>query len=295
MSSFVSVGYLRPQASRIACGDAKVMAGGLQATDGRMPDWHYLSDINIEWPLIVDMPGIREDCRLPEDAEIGVILAWRSDRTNLRSNIPPVSLVHGENLLQASIPGSTLGGTVTIEASIVLRRAGEDQSPLAPSRPGSLLWSSSVQIVLEGSGGRFPTISADFVEAGIAGEGFGMWYLDISDADLQADSTTALALYVNSANPSMKEVLAGGSTARSSQLIAFMMYDVYRQLMSVAIRNPEFDDRVRYERGSVGDMLITFLRIFFPGKNIGQLRRDHDQQPADVEAELLAKAWRLAQ
>jgi hypothetical protein len=295
MSSFVSVGYLRPQISRIASSDAKIVAGGLQATDGRMPDWHYLSDVSVEWPLVVDMPGIREDCLLPEDAEIGVILAWRSDRTNLRSNIPSIPLTHGENLLRASIPGSTLGGTLTIEASVVLRRPGADQSPLAPSRPGSLLWSSSEQIVLEGSGGRFPTISADFVEAGIAGESFGMWYLDISDADLQANSTTALALYVNSANISMKEVLAGGSTPRTSQLVAFMMYDVYRQLMDVAIRNPEFDDRARYERGSVGDMLVTFLRIFFPGKNIGQLRRDYDHQPSDVEAELLAKAWRLAQ
>lgn len=295
MSSFVSVGYLTPQTSRITSGQAKVIAGGLQATDGRMPDWHYLSDVAVEWALTVDMPGIQEDCLLPEDAEIGVILAWRSDRTNLRSNIPSVPLANGENLLRASIPGSTLGGTITIEASIVLCRPGADQSPLAPSRPGSLLWSSSDQVVLEGSGGRFPTISTDFVEAGIAGESLGMWYVDISDADLQANSTTALALYVNSANLSMKEVLAGGTTARSSQLIAFMMYDVYRQLMDAAIRNPEFDDRARYERGSVGDMLVSLLRIYFPGKNIGQLRRDYDQQRSDVEAELLAKTWRMAQ
>jgi hypothetical protein len=263
MSSFVSVGYLQPKPSRIASGKLQVAAGGHQADGGRMADWHYLSDVSVEWPLSVDLLGIQQDCRLPTDAEIGVLLSWKSDRTKLRSSIPAMPLIEGENMLRASIPGCTLGGTITIEAAIVLRRPGTAMSPLAPSRPGLLLWSASEQVVLEGSGGRFPTISTDFVAEGIAGSSIGMWYLDISDTDLQANCTTALALYVNSSNPSIKEVLAGGTAARGSQLVAFMTYDVYRQLMGVAISNTEFDDRAQYEHGSVGDMLVTLLRIFF--------------------------------
>ena len=61
----------------------------------------------------------------------------------------------------------------------------------------------SEQVVLEGSGGRFPTISADFAAEGIAGDSIGLWYLDISDSDLQANCTAALTLYINSANPSV--------------------------------------------------------------------------------------------
>jgi hypothetical protein len=295
MSSFVSVGYLQPNPSRIAPGELQVTAGGHRAEGGRMADWHYLSDVSVEWPLSVDLLGIRQDCQLPSDAEIGLLLSWRSDRTNLRSSISPLPLIQGENLLQASIAGSTLGGTITLDAEIVLRRPGTAMSPLAPSRPGLLLWGASEQVVLEGAGGRFPTISADFAAEGIAGNNMGMWYLHISDADLQANCTTALAFYVNSTNPSIQEVLAGGTAARGSQIVAFMMYDVYRQLMDVATRNSEFDDRVGYERGSLGDMLVTLLRMFFPGKSISQLRRDYDLTPADVEAELLARAWRLAQ
>jgi hypothetical protein len=260
-----------------------------------MADWHYLSDVSVEWSVSVDLPGIQQDCHLPTDAEIGVLLSWKSDRTNLRDSIPAVPLMDGENLLRASITGSTLGGTITIEAAIVLRRPGTVMTLLAPSRPGLLLWSASEQVALEGSGGRFPTISADFAADGIAGNHMGMWYLDISDTDLQANCTTALALYVNSSNPSMQEVLAGGTAARRSQLVAFMMYDVYRQLAGVAMRNAEFDDRATYERGSLGDMLVTLLRMFFPEKSIWQLRRDYDLSPEDVEAELLARAWRLAQ
>jgi hypothetical protein len=295
VSSLISVGYLQPNPSRIASGGIQVTSGGHQADGGRMADWHYLSDVSVEWLLSVDLVGIQQDCHLPDDAEISVLLSWKSDRTNLRNSIPAIPLNEGENLLRANIPGTTLGGTITIEAAIVLRRPGTVVTPLAPSRPGLLLWSASDQIVLEGSGGRFPTISTDFAAEGIAGNHGGMWYLDISDTDLQANCTTALALYVNTLNPSVQEVLAGGTAARSSQLIGFMMYDVYRQLMGVAIRNPEFDDRAQYERGSLGDMLVTLLRICFPGKGISQLRRDYDLSPSDVDAELLARAWRLAQ
>jgi hypothetical protein len=293
--SFVSVGYLRPKSFRIASGKPQVIAGGQRAEDGRLADWHYLSDVSVEWSLSVDLPGVQEDCHLPPDAEVGVVLSWRSNRTNLRNSLPVRPAADGENFLRTSIDGTTLSGTLTVEAEVVLCRPGTPITPLAPSRPGALLWSVSEQVVLEGTGGRFPTISTDFAAEGIAGNGAGMWYLQISDTDLLANCTAALVLYVNNSNPNMREVLAGDSSARASQLIAFMTYDVYRQLMEVAMRNPEFDDRVQYEQGSLGDMLVTLLRMFFPGKNIVQLRRDHDLSPSDVEAELLARTWRLAQ
>ena len=292
MNSYVSVGYLQPQPDRVIPGEIQFAAGGHQPDARRMPDWHYLSDVSVQWPLSVDLPGIKRDCELPDDAQVGAVLSWRSDRTNLRSSIPVMPVLAGENMLQAMIPGSTLGGTLAIEVALVLQRPGTTISPLAPSRSGALLWSKSEQLVLEGSGGRFPTISTDFAAEGIVGDSMGLWYLEISDSDLQANCTTALTLYINSANPSIQDVLIAGAT-RNSQLVKFMMYDVYRQLMTTAVRHDEFDDRLKYDRGSLGDMLVTLLRIFFPGKDIGQLRRDFELDASEVEAELLARAWRV--
>ena len=294
MSSYVSVGYLQPQQSRISAGEIQIIAGGRAAADGRMPDWHYLSDVTVEWPMSVDLAGIKQDCQLPDDAEIGLVLSWRSDRTNLRSSAFIVPAIDGENLLQAMIPGSTVGGTLTVEVAIVLRRPGTEPSPLAPSRPGALLWGKSEQVVLEGSGGRFPTITADFAAEGIAGDGMGLWYLDVSGSDLQANCTSAVTLYINSSNPSIQDLLVAGS-ARDSHIVKFMMYDVYRQLMMVAIVHDEFDDRIKYDRGSLGEVLVTLLRLFFPGKDIGRLRRDFGRSAPDIEAELLARAWGLNQ
>lgn len=294
MSSYVSVGYLQPRPSRISASEIQLIAGGHTSAGGRMPDWHYLSDVAVKWPLSVDLPGIKQDCQLPDDAEIGVVLSWRSDRTNLRSSAFTVPALDGENLLQAMIPGSTVGGTLTIEVALVLRRPGTEPSPLAPSRPGALLWCKSEQVILEGSGGRFPTIIADFAAEGISGDEIGLWYLDISGSDLQANYTSAITLYINSVNPSIQDVLIAGS-ARDSQIVKFMMYDVYRQLMMLAIGHDEFDDCINYDRGSLGDVLVTLLRLFFRGKDIWQLRRDFERAAPDIEAELLARAWRLQQ
>ena len=294
MSSYVSVGYLQPRPDRISAGEIQFVAGGHQPADRRMPDWHYLSDVSVEWLLSVDLPGIKQDCQLPDDAQVGVVLSWRSDRTNLRSSIPVTTVLDGENLLHTVIPGSTVGGTLIVEVALVLHRPGTAISPLAPSRPGTLLWSKSEQVALEGSGGRFPTISADFAAEGIVGDSIGLWYLDISDSDLQVNCTAALTLYINRANPSVQDVLIAGA-ARDSQLVKFMMYDVYRQLMIVALRHDEFDDRLKYDRGSIGEMLVTLLRIFFPRKDISQLRRDFEMNAPAVDAELLARAWRLQQ
>jgi hypothetical protein len=294
MSGFVSVGYLQPQPRRLRCGELLVSAGGIAATNRHMSDWHYLTDVTVEWPVSVDLQGVREDCGLSSNAEIGIALSWRSDRTNLRATSPVMTAADGENMLRAVIPGPTLGGTLTIEATLVLRRADAAAHKFAPSRPGTLLWRYSESVALEGAGGRFPTTITHFRTAGLPGGDAGLWYLDIRP-DLEASCTATLMLYLNSAHPGVQEVLTGTEPARSTPLVHFMLYDIYRQLMGVALGDDEFDDRVSYDQGSLGDTLITLLRLFFPGRDVAQLRRDFTQSPAEVEAELLAGTWRQGQ
>ena len=59
-----------------------------------------------------------------------------------------------------------------------------------------------------------------------------------------------------------------------------------------ALSDEEFDDRADYGRGTLGDVLVTLLRIYFPGRDITRLRNDYGLHPAEVDAELLAGAWR---
>ena len=257
-----------------------------------VPDWHYLTDITVEWVLDIDLEGLTKDCGLTADARIGALIAWRSERTNLRSSSRIVNVVTGPNALTILLPGSDLGGAVTVEARIVLLEPDSAADRLAPRRSGTLLWSESHTVILEGSGGRFPTTATDFVSAGLPGGEAGMWYLEIADSDLGTSATQALRLYLNGTNSAVRTVLDNPTSDANLHILRFLRYETARQLLMVALRDEEFDDRADYGRGTLGDVLVTLLRIYFSGRGVVQLRNDYALHPAEVEAELLAAAWR---
>ena len=142
-----------------------------------------------------------------------------------------------------------------------LAPSGTTMSPLAPSRPGLLLWSASEQVVFGGAGGRFPTIGTDFAAEGdVATAPFHSWYLDHSDTDLQADVHHRAHAIRDpfKTQAFLKKYLQEAWRHATCKIIPVSdIYDVYRQLLGVAIRNTELDDRARYERGSLGDMLVS--------------------------------------
>lgn len=292
MSSPISVGYLRPAPLKIRSDQPQIRSGDRPVTDMRVPDWHYLADITVEWAFDIDLEGMIKDCGLTGNARIGAMLAWRSERTNLRGNGHVVNVATGPNNLTALVPGSDLGGAVTVEARIVLLEPDSAAERLAPARSGSLLWNQTHRIILEGSGGRFPTTVTDFVSAGLPGGEAGMWYLEIADSDLEASATQALRLYLNSTNTAVRAVLDNPASETNVPVLRFLRYETARQLLMSALSNEEFDDRADYGRGTLGDVLVTLLRIYFPGWDITQLRNDYGLHPAEVDAELLAGAWR---
>jgi hypothetical protein len=256
-----------------------------------VPDWHYLVDLTVEWPVDIDLHGLVKDCGLNMSAQIGAIMVWRSARTNLRGAGNVLRLSDGLNRLVLFLPGHYLGGAVTIEARVVLLEPGADAAQLAPSRAGSLLWHQSHQVTLEGFGGRFPTIAVDFASEGLPGGAGGLWYLD-AKGGLGASVTEALRLFLNSSNPAVQAMLNDPRAEPSRQLLRVIRYDTSRQLLMLALRSDDFDDRAEYVRGTLGDTLVTLLRIYFPGRGIAQLRNDYSWGPTDIDAELLAAIWR---
>jgi len=291
MSSPISLGYLRPDPARIRSAQPEIRSGDRATTDLSVPDWHYLTDLTVEWDLEVDREELVKDCGLTAGARIGAMLGWRSERTNVRASGTVVDVVNGQNTLTALLPGADLGGAVTIEARIVLLEPDLAAEQLAPRRSGSLLWQHTHRIILEGSGGRFPTTATDFSSAGLPGGDAGMWYLEVSSSDLEASITQALRLYLNSTNAAIRNMLDNPAADSSHQILRFLRYETARQLLVTALRDEVFDDRADYGRGTLGDVLVTLLRIYLPHRDVTQLRNDYNMNPAEVDAELLAGAW----
>jgi hypothetical protein len=150
----------------------------------------------------------------------------------------------------------------------------------------------SDQVVLEGSGGRFPTTVSDFTAAGLPGGENAPWYLEIAESDLEASATSCLRLHLNSSNDDVRELLEHPDSERSWLVLRHLRHDTTRQMVAAALRNDEFDDRVSYGRGTLGDVLVTVVRVHFHGRSLDQLRTDFTLRTPEVEAEILASVWR---
>lgn len=75
-------------------------------------------------------------------------------------------------------------------------------------------------------------------------------------------------------------------------MVRFLRYDTSRQLLLVALSHEEFDDRAHYDQGTLGDVLAALITLYLPGRNLSQLRAEYPLSRAEVDAELLAAAWR---
>lgn len=292
MTAPVSVGYLRPAPGRITPVACEISYGGYPVTDdGTAPDWHYLTDISIEWHLDVALPDVRADCDLSPTARIGSVLTWHSDRTNLRGGTDLEIVTNGMNVLRCQLPGYLLGGTVTCDARIVLARQDTLAGDLAPVRPGTLLWHESRRVILEGDAGRLPTTVCDFAEAGIPGGTNGLWYLEIASRELGSAASQCLRIYINSRHPDAGVLLNEPESPQAAVLQRALRYDTYRQLLNLAISDDEFDARTTYARGSFGDVLSTVLHTLAPGRTVEQVRNEYQQRPTDIDAETMSRAW----
>jgi hypothetical protein len=292
VSSPISLGYLLPDPSRIVTSPPTIQSGGRPVIGWSVPDWHYLTDLTVEWGLEADLEGIAKDCSLSSLAQIGALIAWRSGRTNLQGSGPLSILADGKNSLDAQLLGRNLGGTVTIEIRIILLETDTLAGEFAPRRPGSLLWSEEQKIILEGAGGRFPVVATDFSSQGLPADQAGLWYLEISDSDLFASATQALRLYLNTASPSIRSMLDRPTADTSIAMTRFLRYDTARQLLHVALTHQEFDDHSSYGQGTLGDVLVALIELYLPGRNLGQLRAEYELSCTEIDAELLASTWK---
>ncbi len=101
-----------------------------------------------------------------------------------------------------------------------------------------------------------------------------------------------MRLYLNSTNAVIRNMLDDPGADSSVHILRFLRYETARQLLVTVLRDEEFDDRADYGRGTLGDVLVTLLRIYLPHRDVTQLRNDYNMNPAEVNAELLAAAWK---
>lgn len=85
MNSAISVGFMLPRPARVAVDEPTVLIRGepLNGTTTAQ-NWDYTTPVEIDWRTVVDLDGIRQDCRLGSTSQCQLLVTWHSTWTNLR-------------------------------------------------------------------------------------------------------------------------------------------------------------------------------------------------------------------
>jgi hypothetical protein len=293
MNRPISLGFLEPSEHRVQPDKWLVIAGvGLEYEAPEvLPDWDYFTPIHAVRRLKVDLAKLLEESGLGAGTKVNGLVTWHATGTGLRGAGSPVGLVDGDNTIEVVVPGYLLGQRLNLSSCIVVGAEPERANPLAARRPGSFLWRDSYQLILEGSGSRFPIVPLPFDDAGLAGGRAAGWCLMLDSEDLSDSGIGNLRLYLNSSQPAIRALLANPDGQRD--LAAYLQYDVTRQLLTLALRHPDLDLTQEYDPGSLGELLALVVERLFPARDLGSIRGDRDSSMGEFESEVQARAGLL--
>lgn len=245
-------------------------------------DWDYDTTLSLFRPLTIDGARARRTSGLVDGSELDLSVQWFASSSALRGRAwrCPVPAVDGfEAAVAFDLPGGDLGGTLELVTSITLRTAASGSSAAAAARPGSVLWSDRLRVLLQGDNTLFPIAPADFHDLPYpTGAG---WYLHI-DEDLEAAALGSLLLLVNERHDVVMQALdtAASPTEADRRVLSTLRSDVLRVMVEQALTHEDLSDEVEYPSGSLGALLLHVVRNAFPSFSLEAMRRERRTAPA---------------
>lgn len=231
--------------------------------------WDSATNLTFTRDIVVDADRIRDACQLGSDATLTITTAWFSTATRLSGHGDPIELatLPGRLAVTAEIhvPAGRVGATLRLRTRLVLRHNGAPFSPIAPSDPGSILWSDEHTTLVEGSAGRFPIAITDFGGSGYPTSA--AWALHWNPRHLHEPVLGDFQLLINSLHPTVVDAVRTGSAdPRSAAIRSMIEYDIARTIVHSVLLDDEFlADPASYDDGTVGHLAHQILTTVFPG------------------------------
>ena len=255
-----------------------------------LPHWDYSTDLTIVRLLTLDAEAVSASCRLINGDRLACVATWRSTATGLRALAATATVEPSDAPLElrARLRGADLGGVLILETQLLLAGVSRSDHPLAPNRPGSILWRDQHAVRLEGIAGRFPVEILDLEDLGIPGASRAAWYLDWPRNRLNESAMGSVRLYINRGNEMLVEAVSQESPdARAEAVWSAVRHEVGRTLIEGALGDLEFlADPEGYEPGSMGASIRQLLRALWPGETPESLAARMRDLPDDWAAEL---------
>lgn len=252
--------------------DAAVAFEGWQLGDRAAPlepvgellqDWDYARDLTLRAEVKVDWEAAAS--ALQVDADSLVIVAALHVGTG-QGNLPRRSAILAVErisksrtrvVLEADLEGSQLSSRIAGQVHLSLGNGVRGHSALSPTAPGSRLWSTSFDVLIEdGGSSRFPVTSVSFQAAFPDSKHlFSPWYLDWRPGDLHSDFSSSVALYVNEDDREFHERFHAGDRVTVQSVLGGVAFE----LCSVALASEDGFDMDTFEDGSVGAVISHWL------------------------------------
>ncbi len=283
--------YLRPYPERVQIKEWLLIQDGVPTPFRElMPEWDPATNITVNMSAEVETQRILNDCQLSPDARLRLIAFWESKGTGLRdrgtfvdldTNLPKQSAV-----LEVQIEGALVAGEVSVGISLLLSNPGKSVGRFSPKLTGCLLWCGAKNIVLEGTGTRFPIEMVDF------GKSFSWlpenagWFLDWDRLDFTRPVLGSVRLYINANHKRLKTAVVG--TQITDQTIReTISFDVARTLIMTALDGEDFlANADGYADETVGAAIRRLIHALFAGNTLVALAQYQKQYPERFECQL---------
>ncbi|MDW8207378.1 MAG: hypothetical protein RMJ43_06040 [Chloroherpetonaceae bacterium] len=270
----------------------RVLPNGVQQQiDGYIADFDAGTELKLVRSLSVNIDALRRKCEIPAADRISAVAQWFSVLTELRGKGRQVALTAAKNEVEVTVeisPGLA-GGTLVLRTLVILDTPSEGaRQPFAAARAGSVLWQDRTELVLEGKGPRFPVEARKFDSQYLSEAG---WMLDWRPSSPEIMFMGSVRLLLNERHKAVLEAATAASPDESQKMIvSAITADVGRSLITGMLRNPEFGkDGVRYERGTVGQVVGNLIALTFPGEDLDTVRAQLENEPETFAARLQSR------
>lgn len=291
----LSYGYPIPNPDAVTVLDYGFAIGEIAVVESTSqgPAWDYETPISCTVRLEADVRRLLAESGLATESDpagyvpprLACSLVWFSTKTKQRGSSTRSDLVDGVNELSLTVPGTLIGGTLTVTVVIALVEAAKfPDDRLAPKTLGSILWTSDEFVLpLEGEGSRFTMTPVNFSRAGIQPKD-AMWLVRISDS-LDLPVTSSVRVLVNTSNKLTVSMLENPNapdgemwqkSLESEVMTLMVLHGV--AILAEAPADQDFDD------GSLGESINALTESLFPGESYADLIAEAPRIASAVKA-----------
>ena len=220
-------------------------------------DWGG-EDLRLTRAVAIDAAAIRQDCGLPEDAPLELVVTSFSNTTKMRRRVFRRRVEGRHNDIEAVLRGSEIGGTVTVFTRLVLGVDLPDGPPGTPRLCGSILAADSTRILVEGDGSMFPMAVIDFATRPY--DARASWHVETS-TDLDADFSAMFQVLINEQDTELVAAIESDKpNQRQQALLDELSSGVMQTVLEVAYAmKSEGTLDGGFPDGTVGDVLARLV------------------------------------